>query len=95
MKTSDWISMVAIALIGAAFSVWITNMILGDPDKASLTYKYMNPISSAVAEPDVDIFNVNAINPTVEVYVGSCMDQDGDGVINSAEQRACNEIKEE
>ena len=87
--------MVAIALIGAALSVWITNMLLGDPDKATITFKYINPVSSSVAEPDVDIFNVNAINPTVEVYVGSCQDQDGDGVINSAEQRACNEIKEE
>ena len=95
MKTSDWISMAAIAIIGAAVSVWATNALLGDPDKASVTFPYMSVIESAVAEPDVDIFNMNAINPTVEVYVGSCVDQDGDGVINSAEQRACNEIKEE
>ena len=87
--------MAAIAVIGAALSVWLTNMLLGDPDKASMSFKTMNVIESSVAEPDVDIFNVNAINPTVEVYVGSCVDQDGDGVINSAEQRACNEIKED
>ena len=95
MKTSEWLGMVAIAIVGAAVSVWLTNLILGDPDKASVSFSYMNVISSEVNEPDVDIFNVNAINPTIDVYVGSCVDQDGDGIINSAEQRACNELKEE
>lgn len=95
MKSSDWISMAAVAILGAALSIWLSNLFLMNPDKASITFSTITEIESEVEEPDVDIFNINAINPTVEVYIGSCVDQDGDGVINSAERRACNEIKEE
>lgn len=95
MKTSDWISMVAIAIIGAAVSVWLSNLFLMNPDKASITFSTIEEIRSEVTEPDVDIFNINAINPTVEVPIGNCIDEDGDGMISPTEQRACNEIKEE
>lgn len=92
MKSSDWFTMIVIAGIGVALSVWATNSLLGNPDDATFTLKTIPSISSSLAEPDSDVFNVNAINPTVDVYVGSCKDADGDGVINSAEQRACNEL---
>ena len=32
----------------------------------------MDVISSDVNDPDIESFNVDALNPTVEVYVGNC-----------------------
>ena len=95
MKQSDIISVVLIAIFGAGIAVWVCNALLGNPDDESVTYKTINKISSSLAEPDPDIFNVNAINPTVEVYVGSCVDVDQDGVLSDAELAACNEISTE
>ena len=96
MKSSDIGMMIVIAGVSAGIAIWATNMLLGNPDDA--TYKYtMVPsvISSAVAEPDVETFNINAINPTVDVYVESCKDLDGDGQISDIELQACNEVSGE
>ena len=95
MKTSDWISMIAIAIFGAAAAVWVSNSILGSPEKEVYSYTTAGSVSAEVAEPDSDLFNVNAINPTVEVIVGDCSDTDGDGIIGPADIRACNEQYEE
>ena len=93
MKQSDWGIMIAIGVISAAIAIWGSNMILGNPDDATYELKYIaDPISSDVAEPSVDLFNINMINPTVDVYVGSCKDLDGDGQISNVELQACNEI---
>lgn len=95
MKQSDIISIILIAIFGIGLAAWGCNALLGNPDDAVVTYKTINKIDSSLAEPDADIFNINAINPTVEVYVGSCVDADRDGVLSDAELAACNEIDTE
>ncbi|MBR3368838.1 hypothetical protein IKG45_03575 [Candidatus Saccharibacteria bacterium] len=91
MKQSDVISIVAIAVFGFIVSYLVVGMFM-DPDKASVTYKKISPIDDTVKMPNPDMFNVNAINPTVEVYIGKCVDADQDGILSDAEKVECNEI---
>lgn len=89
MKRSDIITICLIAGIGVIASYVILNMVLGDPSEFSVDYKYIDEISADVTSPSEINFNSQAINPTVEVYVGECLDSDGDGTISSAERAAC------
>jgi hypothetical protein len=91
MKQSDVISIVAIAVFGFIVSYIIVGLFM-NPDEAKVTVKKVDPIDINVAMPDPDMFNVNAINPTIEVYIGKCVDADQDGVLSDAEKVECNEI---
>ncbi len=91
MKQSDIISIAAIAIFGFVISYFIVGLFM-NPDDAKVTFKKVSPIDITVEMPDSDMFNVNAINPTVEVYIGKCIDADQDGVLSDAEKVACNEI---
>lgn len=89
MKRSDIITIVLVAGIGMIAAYVSLNLFLGNPDEFSVDYSYIDEISSAVSAPNENVFNPDAINPTVEVYVGDCEDTDGDGTISSAERAAC------
>lgn len=90
MKQSDIFSLILIGSIGAIASFFICNMLLGDPNKAETEFTCLTKvISSTLAEPDPEIFNTEAINPTVEVYVGDCEDIDRNGMLDAAELIAC------
>ena len=92
MKSSDIATIVVIAALGVGISVWLVNTILGNPDDEVVTFKTIGTITNQLTAPDSDIFNINAINPTVEVYVGSCKDLNGDGQLDSTELYECNQI---
>ena len=62
---------------------------LGDPDTRYLKHKTIGKITADLTSPDPEVFNVDAINPTVEVYVGSCEDVDRNGILDRAELVAC------
>ena len=89
MKRSDVISIVLVGAIGLIASYFGVNLLLGNPDDFSVTYKYVDEISADLAAIDENIFNPSAVNPTVEVYVGQCVDVDGDGVISASERATC------
>ena len=91
MKQSDLLSIVAIAVFGFIVSYLVVGMFM-NPDDAKVTYKKVSPIDATVQMPSPDLFNVNAINPTVEVYIGNCIDIDQDGVLSDTEKVACNAI---
>lgn len=95
MKDTEWILLVVVAIISAGLAVWLSDLILGNPDEASYTIKIAPSITSVLEEPDVEIFNVNAINPIEDVYIdsGDC-DTDGDGVVSPSEARACNALND-
>ena len=95
MKQSDLLTVVVIAISGFLVSLLLCNMLLGDPDENSKSFKTINVISSEVAEPSSEVFNSKAINPTVEVYVGECEDWDRNGTIDDAEWAACHNTEEE
>ena len=89
MKTSDYVTVVFIAVFVTIISYFAVNSFLGDPKELSVKFEYLNSTSTQLASPNKDIFNAGAINPTVEVYVGSCVDQDQNGILSEEEKVAC------
>ncbi len=89
MKQSDIFTVVAVAIVGIVVSALLLNMILGNPDEKSVSFKVVEVIEPSLDNPDPEVFNPEAINPTVEVYVGDCVDQDQNGELDEAELIAC------
>ena len=90
MKQSDIFTLILIAGIGTLGAFFACQAILGDPSKASVKFKTISMvISSELVEPDAEVFNSTAINPTIEVYVGGCEDIDQNGILDEIELEAC------
>ena len=89
MKQSDIFTIIIIASIGMVAAFFASNALLGNPDELSLKHKTISPIITEVVAPDPETFNQDAINPTVEVYVGQCEDVDQNGILDRAELVAC------
>lgn len=63
------------AIIAAVFGVivayFITNIAL--PEISNVSFKTLSGNQTyTLAQPDPEVFNYRAVNPTVEVYVGQC-----------------------
>lgn len=71
MKTDLATSIIA-AIIGTVAAYFICNLVL--PQAEDISFKTLDSTSAnyTLAQPDPEIFNYRAINPTVEVYVGQC-----------------------
>lgn len=95
MKQSDIFSIIIIATVGTLGAYFGVNSFLGDPNLQSVQLKTIDAISATLEEPDPELFNSSAINPTVEVYVGDCEDVDQNGIISKEELVACGKITEE
>ena len=68
VKTDLFTSIVA-AIIGILVAYFVTKLFIGPIESAS--YKTINSRTNAnLVEPNPEIFNYRALNPTVEVYVG-------------------------
>ena len=95
MKQSDIFSILIIASVGTLISYFVVNSFLGNPDLQYANIKTIDAISPSLEEPDPELFNPAAINPTVEVFVGECQDVDGNGILSREELIACGKIIEE
>ena len=95
MRQSDIITIILVASIGVIATFFGVNALLGNPDEAYVKYKNIEPITAELANPDPEFFNSDAINPTVEVFVGGCEDKDQNGIIDQAELEACGGKAEE
>lgn len=62
---------ILIASISVLIAYFVAKAVLGDVQNQSVKVKTAEPITSNVTEPDKTVFNTNAINPTVEVIIGS------------------------
>ena len=93
MKSSDYISIFSIAIAGTILGYFLVNYFLGNPADKVVSFEYVEPIATDLVTPSSEVFNSRAINPTVEVYVGSCADLNGDGQIDSGELQECGERK--
>lgn len=71
MKKTDIAMIVLIASVSILVSFFATRAIFGDISSESVTVKTVERIDSSIVEPDPAIFNAEAINPAVEVQVGS------------------------
>lgn len=70
MKT-DLATSIAAAIFGVIIAYFITNLFFGDTE--DFTYKVVDTtVEANLAEPNPEVFNYRALNPTVEVCVGEC-----------------------
>ena len=76
MKRSDFATIALIAGFSAIVAFALANIFLGDPNNESVTVQYMDLITGDLAQPDPELFNPFAINPTVEIYVGQCRENE-------------------
>lgn len=100
MKT-DLLTSSIIAIVGALIAFFVTNYIFGEVGDVS--FKVVEgSISADVADPNPEIFNYKALNPTVEVYVGDCTQysdsgeclDNNSGVVNIEESSDSNAVQE-
>lgn len=89
MRRSDIFTVTFVASVGVLLTFIACSFLLGDPDTRYLKHKTIGKITADLMSPDPEVFNVDAINPTVEVYVGSCEDVDRNGILDRAELVAC------
>ena len=76
MKT-DLATAIIAAIAGTVIAYFVTNLFIGPIEDVS--YKTVqSTVSADVSDPDPEVFNYKAINPTVEVYVGECDEADFD-----------------
>lgn len=69
MKKTELATIVLIASISMIIAYLTTQSLLGSVTTESVKVKTIDSIGSSFEEPSKDIFNSNAINPTVEVQI--------------------------
>lgn len=74
MKKNEIALLILIVSVVALAAYLIVNPLLGSAAVDPVEVEKAEPFSAEVQEPDEDIFNGNAINPTVKVKIG---DQSG------------------
>lgn len=70
MKRTDIAMIILIASVSMLVSYFVAKSVLGDIQSEAVTVKTADPISPEVTEPDTRVFNEDAVNPTVEVFIG-------------------------
>ena len=85
MKT-DLFTAIVVAVGGIVLAFFVTRIFL--PELGEYKVKSLNDSANTsvtdynyadLAEPDPEVFNYDALNPTVEVYVGDCAEVDENG----------------
>ena len=69
MKT-DLATSIGIAIVGALIAFFVCNLFIGKIEDFSFS-TLDTSVNTDLVEPDPEIFNYKALNPTVEVYVGN------------------------
>ena len=83
MKTDLATSVIA-AIAGVLIAYFVTNMFIGPIE--DITYTTVDSkVNANLSDPDPEVFNYRALNPTVEVYVGECDEYNKDGECIEAE----------
>lgn len=77
MKT-DLATSIIVAIASIVVAYLAVNFLM--PGLQDVSFKTIDTsVSSALTDPDVEIFNFRAVNPTVEVYVGQCTEYNEKG----------------
>lgn len=77
MKT-DLVTSIGIAIVGVVAAYFVCNIFIGDIEPVKVKSVDAS-VSATLAEPDAEVFNYRALNPTVEVYVGECTEYSDSG----------------
>ena len=78
---NDLVTSIAVAILGVVGAYFICNIFVGDIEPVSVK-KVDSSMSVDVPQPDPEVFNYKAINPTVEVFIGNadeCREYDPNG----------------
>lgn len=70
MKQKDIALILVVAIVAAVFSIVLTQAVFVSKDKKEMTAEVVEPINSSFNEPDPEVFNENAINPTQLIQIG-------------------------
>lgn len=70
MKRTDIAMIIFIASMSMLVAYFIATTVLGEAQNEAVTVKTVDAISDEVSNPDERIFNKEAVNPTVEVFIG-------------------------
>ena len=77
MKT-DLVTSIIAAIAGSIIAYFVTNIFT--PELKDVTIKTLDEsVSASLTDPNPEIFNFRAVNPTVEVYVGQCLEYNEQG----------------
>lgn len=74
MKT-DLASSIGIAIVGVLIAYFVCNIFISSIEDYTFSV-VTTGVSAEPSNPDPEIFNYEALNPTVEVYVGDSTDND-------------------
>lgn len=69
MKKTDIAMLILIASVSVLVAFFVAKGIFGDVYTGTAKVKTIDKIDSLIVEPSTDIFNKNAINPTVQVQI--------------------------
>ncbi len=86
---NDLITAITASIIGIFLAYFISNMIIDNLAKSTYNVKTVDSsVDSDLATPNPEVFNYEALNPTVEVYVGDCTEANryGECVDESSKQ---------
>lgn len=70
MKKTDIAMIILIASASVLIAYFSAQAVIGDVQNESVTVKTAEPIVAEVVEPSPEVFNEDAINPTVKVVIG-------------------------
>ncbi len=74
MKKSDFAMIILIASASIMIAYFVGNALIGSNTNAGEKVKTIDSISTDVTEPDPEVFNAQAINPSVKVNINSGQD---------------------
>ncbi len=75
---SDLATAIVAAVLGLVVAFFVTNLFI--PAIEPVSFKNLSStVDNNLADPDENVFNYKALNPTVEVYVGECQNFDENG----------------
>lgn len=75
---NDLITSIVLAIVGVVGAYFVCNLFAGEIQPYPIKV-LDSSVSNELAEPDPEVFNYHALNPTVEVYVGNCQEYDANG----------------
>ena len=78
MKKNDMALLILFSVGSILIAYFVGNSFFGKVEDRKETVPTFTPIEATLAQPREDVFNENAINPTVEIEVGQRQDNEQD-----------------
>ena len=69
---NDLATAIIVAIVGVLVSYFACDYFFGPIESVSITTVDSSSINADYDEPNPEVFNYKALNPTVEVFVGDC-----------------------